>query len=251
MLHLLFTLLVIFSSANAQLNSLEVSVAIQGLYSDGVGLVEHDDVRFKHLSNFISDQIPFQNPAIQNVIEFALHEIGASEVGKDNGGQRIKKYLVNTGIYTNANWCASFITSAFLKAPAIMPALLEPTATARDFMLQGLGYKVFFPINSGYKPHMGDILVLDRGEHGNLWYAHAGIVVAHILTPKDTFLVVIEANKSPYRYNPNFSRQEEAKLWTKNNPDRVRFEIYRPNDLFRERALGFVSIKQLMALHHN
>lgn len=119
---------------------------------------------------------------------------GAGEVGGDNRGPWVKKYLEPAGLEEGQSWCASFVSWCYLQAcagdPAKMPFAYTPGARAllSKFKKKGWAYKP----NSGYQPSPGDIVVWWR-EKLKGWLGHVGFV--HQL--KDGMLYTIEGNKSP------------------------------------------------------
>ncbi len=119
---------------------------------------------------------------------------GACEIGGDNRGPWVKKYLTPAGLDEGNSWCASFVSWCYLAASggnkSAMPFAYCPGARAllQEFKDKGMGYAP----NSGYEPKPGDIVVWWR-EKLEGWLGHVGLV--HQL--KDGMLYTIEGNKSP------------------------------------------------------
>ncbi len=132
----------------------------------------------------------------RRALETAIQELnaGAQEIGGNNRGPWVRKYLEPAGIDEGNSWCASFVSWCYLQAcsndKAKMPFAYCPGARAllRQFLDQGWGYEP----QSGYEPRPGDIVVWWRVSlHG--WQGHVGLV--HSL--KDGMLYTIEGNRSP------------------------------------------------------
>lgn len=121
----------------------------------------------------------------------AINEVkaGAGEVGGNNLGPFVKKYL--HGIVPEGNpWCAGFVSFCFSQNPAGIP--FPYTVGARN-ILQHLKKKGWAQSpNSGYSPKPGDVVVWWR-ESLPSGKGHVGLV--HQL--RDGFLYTIEGNKSP------------------------------------------------------
>lgn len=119
---------------------------------------------------------------------------GACEIGGNNCGPWVKKYLAPAGLPEGNSWCASFVSWCFLQASGgdkdAMPFAYCPGARAllRQFKDRGMGYAP----NSGYEPKPGDIVVWWR-EKLSGWLGHVGFVYGL----KDGMLYTIEGNKSP------------------------------------------------------
>jgi len=118
---------------------------------------------------------------------------GAGEVGGNNRGPSVKKYLTPAGLSEGNAWCASFVSWCYLQASggdkAAMPFAYCPGARGllREFMDKGWDYAP----NKGYEPVPGDIVVWWRVRLSG-WLGHVGLV--HQL--KDGMLYTIEGNKS-------------------------------------------------------
>ncbi len=119
---------------------------------------------------------------------------GAGEVGGNNRGPWVKKYLAPAGLPEGNSWCASFASWCYLQASGddkdSMPFTYSPGARAllREFKDKGMGYEP----KSGYRPLPGDIVVWWR-EKLEGWMGHVGLV--HQLN--NGMLYTIEGNKSP------------------------------------------------------
>jgi hypothetical protein len=133
---------------------------------------------------------------------------GACEIGGDNRGLWVKKYLAPAGLEEGNSWCASFVSWCYLQASngdrSAMPFPYRPGARAllQEFKARRMGYAP----NRGYEPMPGDIVVWWR-ERLEGWLGHVGLV--HQL--KDGMLYTIEGNKSPkvQGFSYVFSRMEK------------------------------------------
>ncbi|MEW6585701.1 MAG: CHAP domain-containing protein [Nitrospirota bacterium] len=143
-------------------------------------------------------------------LESAIGEMkaGACEIGGNNCGQWVRKYLAPAGLEEGNSWCASFVSWCYLQASgrdeSRMPFAYRPGARAllKEFNDKRWGHK---PL-SGYEPRPGDIVVWWR-EKLEGWLGHVGLV--HQL--KDGMLYTIEGNKSPrvQGFSYVFSRMEK------------------------------------------
>lgn len=119
---------------------------------------------------------------------------GAGEVGGNNSGPWVKKYLAPAGLGEGESWCASFVSWCYLQASGgdrhAMPFAYCPGARnlLEEFKAKGWASGP----KSGYGPQPGDIVVWWR-ESLSSWYGHVGFV--HQV--KDGMLYTIEGNKSP------------------------------------------------------
>jgi hypothetical protein len=119
---------------------------------------------------------------------------GAGEVGGNNMGPWVKKYLAPAGLGEGESWCASFVSWCFLQASggskSTMPFAYCPGARnlLEEFKEKGWASGP----NSGYQPKPGDIVVWWRESLGS-WKGHVGFV--HSV--KEGMLYTIEGNKSP------------------------------------------------------
>ena len=143
-------------------------------------------------------------------LKAAIDELkaGAGEVGGNNKGRWVRKYLAPAGLSEGNAWCASFVSWCFLEAcggdQSSMPFAYCPGARAllRQFKDKGMGYAP----NKGYQPEPGDIVVWWRERLAG-WMGHVGLV--HQL--RDGMLYTIEGNKSPkvQGFSYVFSRMEK------------------------------------------
>jgi len=121
-------------------------------------------------------------------------EAGAGEIGGDNRGPFVAKYLEPAGRPEGEPWCASFVSWCFLRAADgdrnRMPFRYEPGARALLSKLKRNGWA--FDPASGYQPVPGDLVFWWR-VRADGWQGHVGF--AHQL--KDGMLYTIEGNKSP------------------------------------------------------
>lgn len=119
---------------------------------------------------------------------------GAGEVGGNNCGPWVKKYLEPAGLDEGNSWCASFVSWCYLQACGTqkdkMPFTYCPGARAllRQFKDKGWACEP----QSGYAPQPGDIVVWWRVNLQG-WQGHVGLV--HSL--KDGMLYTLEGNRSP------------------------------------------------------
>lgn len=143
-------------------------------------------------------------------LETAIGELnaGAREIGGNNRGPFVEKYLAPAGLDEGNAWCASFVSWCYLQAsggdPDSMPFPYSPGARAilQKLKARGMGHAP----NRGYEPEPGDIVVWWR-ERLEGWLGHVGLV--HQL--KDGMLYTIEGNKSTkvQGFSYVFSRMEK------------------------------------------
>ena len=115
---------------------------------------------------------------------------GAGEVGGNNKGPWVKKYLKPAGLDEGNSWCASFVSWCYLQASnAVMPFAYCPGARSllKEFRDNGWAKEP----QSGYQPLPGDIVVWWRVQLAG-WQGHVGLV--HQV--KDGMLYTIEGNRS-------------------------------------------------------
>jgi hypothetical protein len=132
----------------------------------------------------------------RQALKCAISELvsGAGEIGGNNMGLWVRKYLAPAGLEEGEPWCASFVSWCFLQASggnkAAMP--FNYTPGAQDLLKQmkdkGWSYKP----ESAYQPQPGDLVFWWR-EKSSSWQGHVGLV--HQL--KEGMLYTIEGNKSP------------------------------------------------------
>jgi hypothetical protein len=136
------------------------------------------------------------SPLGRLALQAAINELkaGAGEVGGNNCGPWVKKYLTPAGLGEGNSWCASFVSWCYLQASGNqkdkMPFAYCPGARAllKEFTDKGWGNAP----GISYQPQPGDIVVWWR-EQLQGWLGHAGMV--HQL--KDGMLYTIEGNRSP------------------------------------------------------
>jgi len=127
---------------------------------------------------------------------------GAGEVGGNNSGPWVRKYL-NGMAEEGSPWCAAFVSWCFLQNPLGIP--FGYTLSAREMLSEFKDKGWAHEPGSGYEPQPGDIVVWWR-EKLRGWKGHVGIV--HQL--RDGILYSIEGNKSPQvqGFSYVFSRME-------------------------------------------
>jgi CHAP domain/Putative peptidoglycan binding domain len=136
------------------------------------------------------------HPTGRLALQFAIDELkaGAGEVGGNNKGKWVKKYLAPTGIAEGNSWCAAFVSWCFLQAvggdKSKMP--FNYTAGARNIFNQfkAKGWH-FSGTEPGFEPQPGDIVAWWRVSMPS-GLGHIGIVHHY----KDGFLYTIEGNKA-------------------------------------------------------
>ena len=118
----------------------------------------------------------------------------AREIGGNNRGPFVRKYLAPAGVEEGNAWCASFVSWCFLQAAggdrAAMPFAYLPGARAllAEFKRKGWASAP----GSGYLPQPGDVAVWWRVSLAG-WQGHTGLV--HSVA--DGMLYTIEGNRSP------------------------------------------------------
>lgn len=126
----------------------------------------------------------------------AIGEIkaGACEVGGNNCGPWVRKYLEPVGLPEGNSWCASFVSWCYLQGAGNdnkkMPFAYCSGARAvlKEFKDKNWAHGP----QSGYQPVPGDAVVWWRVQL-SAWQGHIGIV--HQL--RDGMLYTIEGNRSP------------------------------------------------------
>lgn len=132
---------------------------------------------------------------------------GAGEVGGNNMGKWVRKYLAPAGLDEGEPWCASFVSWCFFQAcggdEAAMP--FQYTPGAQDMLRQMKDRGWAEKPKSAYQPLPGDLVFWWR-EKNPSWQGHVGFV--HQL--KNGMLYTIEGNKSPnvQGFSYVFSRME-------------------------------------------
>jgi hypothetical protein len=118
---------------------------------------------------------------------------GAGELGGNNAGPWVMKYLAPAGLDEGNSWCASFVSWCYLHASggsqAAMPFPYNPGARSllQEFKKRGWAKAP----QSGYQPKPGDIVVWWRVQLAG-WQGHVGLV--HQV--QDGMLYTIEGNRS-------------------------------------------------------
>jgi hypothetical protein len=133
----------------------------------------------------------------RKALQVAINEMksGAREIGGNNSGEFVAKYLEPAHLTPPQSWCASFVSWCYLQAAggnkADMPFLYSPGA--RKIFSQFKQKQWTFQLNdpSGLNPEPGDIVAWWRISSSG-WQGHIGLV--HHFA--DGFLYTIEGNKS-------------------------------------------------------
>jgi hypothetical protein len=124
-------------------------------------------------------------------LQVAIAELnaGAREIGGNNRGPFVKKYL--HGLAEGNPWCCAFVSYCFSQHPDGPPFRYEVGAgkLRNYFRTQGWAYD----LSSGTIPEPGDLVFWWRGASANSAEGHVGFV--HQV--RDGFLYTIEGNKSP------------------------------------------------------
>ena len=118
----------------------------------------------------------------------------AREIGGNNRGAFVRKYLAPAGIDEGNSWCAGFVSWCFMQAAggskAAMPFAYTPSARTLLAQFKQQGWSN--PPGSGYLPLPGDVVVWWRVSLAG-WQGHTGLV--HSV--QDGMLYTIEGNHSP------------------------------------------------------
>ncbi|MEO7052017.1 MAG: CHAP domain-containing protein [Rhodanobacter sp.] len=118
----------------------------------------------------------------------------AGEIGGDNCGPFVRKYLAPAGLDEGNSWCASFVSWCFLQAvggnKSAMP--FPYIAGARSLLSEFKRQNWASAPGSGYLPQPGDVVVWWRVSLAG-WLGHTGLV--HSV--QDGMLYTIEGNRSP------------------------------------------------------
>lgn len=132
----------------------------------------------------------------RSALQFAINELtaGAGEIGGNNKGPWVKKYLEPAGLPEGNSWCAAFISWCFLQASGgnkkSMP--FKYNAGARNiynqFRQKGWNYD---PADANKQPQPGDIVAWWRVSLPS-GFGHIGIV-HHF---EDGFIYTLEGNKA-------------------------------------------------------
>jgi hypothetical protein len=119
---------------------------------------------------------------------------GAGEVGGDNRGPFVRKYLSPAGVPEGNAWCAGFVSYCFMqgnggdKRHMPFPYAVSARTMLSEFKRQGWSSTP----GDGYLPKPGDIVVWWRVSLQG-WLGHVGLV--HSV--QDGMLYTIEGNRSP------------------------------------------------------
>ena len=97
---------------------------------------------------------------------------GAQEVGANNSGPWVMKYLHGI-VPPPANWCAAFVSWCFAQHPAGLP--FRYSLGARDIREQFRRRGWTYQLEDGIEPAPGDIVVWWRGQPEG-WMGHIGLV---------------------------------------------------------------------------
>ena len=132
----------------------------------------------------------------RRALEAAISELlkGAGEVGGNNCGPSVRKYLKPAGLPEGNSWCAAFVSWCYLQAAesdaGSMPFAYGASARGllREFKDNGWTYAP----GSGYEPLPGDLVVWWR-VRADGWQGHVGLV--HQC--KDGILYTVEGNRGP------------------------------------------------------
>ena len=133
----------------------------------------------------------------RKALQTAINEMknGASEIGGDNLGEYVAKYLEPANLKPPQSWCASFVSWCFLQAVGgnkeDMPFNYSPGA--RDIYSQLIRKRWHFKWGDpeGNTPGPGDIVAWYRYTLAE-WEGHIGLVHHSA----DGFLYTIEGNRS-------------------------------------------------------
>jgi len=138
------------------------------------------------------------SPRGRAALRAALAEMaaGAREVGANNDGAWVRKYLHGL-VPPPANWCAAFVSWCYDQHADGVP--FRYSAGARDVRDQFRRKGWAYDLSSGATPEPGDIVVWWRGQPAG-WMGHIGLV--HHAA--DGIVFTIEGNKGgfPARVRP-------------------------------------------------
>ncbi len=140
----------------------------------------------------------------------AINEMnnGAGEIGGNNMGPWVKKYLDPAGLDEGNSWCASFVSWCYLQAAggdkSKMTFPYSPGARALLSIFKNNNWAQ--NPNSNYQPLPGDLVFWWRVKLDG-WQGHVGL----IQQLKDGMLYTIEGNKSPHvqGFSYVFSRMDQ------------------------------------------
>lgn len=104
----------------------------------------------------------------QKALEIAKTQLGVHEVGKDNHGPEVEKYLKSVGLGPGYSWCMAFVYWCYNEASKAL-AVANPMKKTGGVMMQ------WHERSSKYghvHPQPGDIFIMDYGKG----LGHTGIV---------------------------------------------------------------------------
>lgn len=133
----------------------------------------------------------------RKALQIAIDEMkaGAREIGGNNKGEFVAKYLKPAGLTPPQSWCASFVSWCFLQASerdiGKMPYKYSPGARNTLAQFKNKGWTYNLNDGSGKNPEPGDIIVWWRGKIDG-WTGHIGFVHHY----SDGFVYTIEGNRS-------------------------------------------------------
>ncbi len=120
--------------------------------------------------------------------------VGAGEVGGNNSGPHVRKYLKPAGLPEGNSWCAAFVSWCYMQARrgevARMPFPFCAGARALLGHMKSRGWA--HPPGESHEPVPGDLVVWWRVQAQG-WQGHVGLV--HQC--KDGMLYTIEGNRAP------------------------------------------------------
>jgi hypothetical protein len=133
------------------------------------------------------------SPRGRKALEAALSEMnkGAKEIGGNNKGPWVKKYLNNLAP-EGSSWCAGFVSWCFFQHSDGIP--FRYSVGARDIRNQFKNKGWLYDVTPGNQPQPGDIVVWWRGQKES-WKGHIGLV--HHATDGG-ILYTIEGNKGNF-----------------------------------------------------
>lgn len=125
-------------------------------------------------------------------VAFAERDAGAREIGSNNNGDFVRKYLHPNG-KPPLPWCAGFVSWCYSQHPQGCP--FNYSLGARDILNQFTRRGWRIDPSKGQMPAPGDIVVWTRDAPGNPHAGHIGLVVE---LSEGGILYVIEGNKGPF-----------------------------------------------------
>ncbi|MFN3580092.1 MAG: CHAP domain-containing protein [Pseudomonas sp.] len=123
---------------------------------------------------------------------FKERDAGAREIGSNNNGEFVRKYLHPNG-KPPLPWCAGFVSWCYSQHPQGCP--YNYSLGARDILNQFTRRGWRIDPRQGQLPEPGDIVVWTRDAPGNPHAGHIGMVVE---LSEGGILYVIEGNKGPF-----------------------------------------------------